>query len=203
MKTGLQFATYKEAVPFLNNVAFKTVVKKPFPLFKKNGIYLIISGIGKVNSAIAASFLISQYKTDRMINLGSAGSLTENYKIGDVLQINKSVEYDGRSNENSRHKFLTPDAIDGIPSASLVTSDSPVITSGERKRVSRFGSLVDMEGASFLQACRAFNSEAYIFKVVSDLPGDTELEVIIKNIKETRTILYAYMSENAGDILQL
>ncbi len=203
MKTGIQFATHKEAVPFLTNATFEPVAENPFPLYKKDGIYLIISGIGKVNSAIAASFLISQYKTGRMINLGSAGSLTDNYKIGDVLQINKSVEYDGRNNEKPRHKFLTPNALDGIPSASLVTSDSPVITLEERKRVSRFGSLVDMEGASFMQACRAFNSEAYLFKVISDIPGDTELKVIIKNIKETRTILYIYMKENAGDILQL
>jgi adenosylhomocysteine nucleosidase len=203
MKTGLQFATYKEAVPFLNNEAFAAIAEKPFPLYRKNNLYIIISGIGKVNSAIAASYAISEYKTERMINLGSAGSLVENYAVGDILHINKSLEYDSRSVKNPRHKYLIPDIIEGIPSASLVTGDSPVISLEERKRISEFGTLVDMEGASFLQACRAFNSESYLFKVVSDTPGNSDLNEIIQNIKKTREVLYRYIIENMKDFIQL
>ncbi len=203
MKTGLQFATYREAVPFLNNEAFVAVEEKPFPVYKRNSLYIIISGIGKVNSAIAASYALSQYKTGRMINLGSAGSLADNHAVGDVLQINKSVEYDSRNIENPRHRYLTPDILESIPSASLVTSDSPVISPDERKKVSEFGSLVDMEGAPFLQACRVFNAEAYLFKVVSDTPGNSDLNEIIENIRKTREVLYRYIVENLPNFVQL
>lgn len=203
MKTGLQFATFKEAVPFLNNGEFTAIEEKPFPIYRNNNLYIIISGIGKVNSAIAASYTISGYKIKRMINLGSAGSLVENYTVGDVFHIDKSIEYDQRKSENLKHKYLIPHIVDGIPSTSLVTSNSPVLSRKERKRMSKFGALVDMEGASFLQACRTFNSEAYLFKVVSDTPENNNLNEIIKNIKETRDNLYRYAVKNMRDFIQL
>jgi nucleoside phosphorylase len=203
MKTGLQFASYKEAVPFLNNISFDAVEKKPFPIYKKNRLYIIISGIGKVNSAIAASYIISGHKIERMINLGSAGSLVDKYAIGDIFHINKTIEHDSRIIENPRHKYLIPDIVDGISSTSLVTTDFPVITPEEREKLSDSGTLVDMEGTSFLQACRAFNSKAYLFKVVSDTPDNSDLHEIIKNIRETRDLLYRYMVEKMLDFIQL
>jgi nucleoside phosphorylase len=60
-----------------------------------------------------------------------------------------------------------------------------------------------MEGASFLKACRAFNSHAYLFKVVSDTPEDSDLHEIVKSIKKTRDILYRYMVKYMQDFIQL
>lgn len=47
-------------------------------------IYVIQSGIGKVNSAATTQFLIDMYHPDLIINSGCAGSLVSSLKIMDV-----------------------------------------------------------------------------------------------------------------------
>lgn len=52
--------------------------------YEDKNIYVIKSGIGKVNSAAITQFLIDEYHPDLIINSGCAGSLVSNLKILDV-----------------------------------------------------------------------------------------------------------------------
>lgn len=45
---------------------------------------LALSGIGKVNAAVATAWLIRQFAPDCVINTGSAGGLGKGLKVGDV-----------------------------------------------------------------------------------------------------------------------
>ncbi|SFE27922.1 5'-methylthioadenosine/S-adenosylhomocysteine nucleosidase [Alteribacillus iranensis] len=53
---------------------------------------LVKSGIGKVNAAISTALLLHQYKTDAVINTGSAGGLDPELEVGDVV-ISNEVRY--------------------------------------------------------------------------------------------------------------
>lgn len=46
---------------------------------------LALSGIGKVNAAVATAWLIRQFAPDCVINTGSAGGLGKGLKVGDVV----------------------------------------------------------------------------------------------------------------------
>ncbi len=58
-------------------------------------IILAVSGIGKIQSAIAASHLINNYNFDKIINIGIAGNIKGNiYQIGDVFLPEKIIQAD-------------------------------------------------------------------------------------------------------------
>lgn len=48
-------------------------------------IVLVLSGIGKVNAAVATAWVIHHFSPDCVINTGSAGGLASGLKVGDVV----------------------------------------------------------------------------------------------------------------------
>lgn len=63
-------------------------------IFENNKVVFMRSGIGKVNSAIAAHVLINEFHADIIINTGIAGSLRQNIKIGDIVISTDTQQYD-------------------------------------------------------------------------------------------------------------
>ncbi|WP_055072072.1 5'-methylthioadenosine/adenosylhomocysteine nucleosidase [Clostridium massiliamazoniense] len=54
----------------------------------------VVCGIGKVNAAICAQILISEYNVSKVINVGVAGGVDKNIFPGDVVIANNLVQYD-------------------------------------------------------------------------------------------------------------
>ncbi|MCP4129832.1 MAG: 5'-methylthioadenosine/S-adenosylhomocysteine nucleosidase [bacterium] len=209
-KTGILMATYLEAAPFVSGLSLTRIEEKPFPVYEGSGEYLILSGIGKANAAMAASYLIYKHNTRVVVNIGAAGSTgSAAYEVGDILHINRVVEYDRPQLIRKGERVLVPDLINDFinqpdscsPGASLATQDIPVLNEAFRKEVSKSAELVDMEGASFVQACRLFSAKAYLFKIVTDTPGHDKDADIIENIKLTRDKLYRFYAENVQEKL--
>jgi adenosylhomocysteine nucleosidase len=192
---GLVFATKIESKAFVKGFSLKSIEKTPFNILSDNKIFLIISGIGKANAAMAASYLINTYNTKIIFNIGAAGATTDAYKVGDIFHINKVVEYDRPRLLKKGVRILKPDLLAGFNFASLATQDRPVIDPGHREEVSKHADLVDMEGASVIQACRLFNAECYLFKVVTDTPEHHEIE-IVKNIYATAEKMFEFFNLN-------
>ena len=57
-------------------------------------VVLVRCGIGKVNAALCAQILISEYKVDKVINVGVAGGIGMEIYPGDVVIGNSLVQYD-------------------------------------------------------------------------------------------------------------
>ena len=70
-------------------VVFALREEAPNLFAKYKNIFCI--GVGKVNSAINTTILINNYKPDRVINLGTAGSITLQ---PDIYRINKLIQHD-------------------------------------------------------------------------------------------------------------
>ena len=51
--TAIVMATMFEAKPFIESIPLEQVEKNPFSLYKNNNTFLILSGIGKANAAMA------------------------------------------------------------------------------------------------------------------------------------------------------
>jgi len=190
--TGIVMATRLEAAPFIDSGNFILLEEKPLPIYRNESVYLILSGIGKASAAIAATYLITKYQTEVMYNIGAAGSTTEDLNLGDILHINSVIDYDRPTLIGSKPRYLKPDILADYKTAVLATQDIAVVSAVERDKVGKLASLVDMEGAGFVQACRTFKVKNYLFKIVTDTPAHTVDNQIIENIKNTRNLLYQF-----------
>jgi adenosylhomocysteine nucleosidase len=185
--TAVIMATMLEAKPFVSEMSFEPVSKKPFLVFKKKKLLLVICGIGKANAAMATAYCCTKYKPDTVFNIGAAGALTLSKKKGKMYQINKIIEHDRPNFKSSKPSVHNPSIMEGFKCAILSTSDKAAISIEERKKVSVYGGeLVDMEGASIVQACKRFQIPCYIFKYVSDTLEDIESNTIVDNIRQYR-----------------
>jgi adenosylhomocysteine nucleosidase len=191
---GLVFATLIEAKAFIKGLSLEQKEKAPFGILSDNRIFLIISGIGKANAAMAASYLVSKYNTEIIFNIGAAGATSTEIKTGDIFHINKVVEYDRPRLIKKGVRILKPDVLKGFKYATLATQDRPVIEPAHREEISAHADLVDMEGASVIQACRLFRAKCYLFKVVTDTPDHREID-IIKNVYATAGKMFEYFME--------
>ena len=190
--TGIVMATRLEAEPFISSGLFTQLEDKPLPVYSNGPVYLILSGIGKAGAAIAATYLVTKYKTETMYNIGAAGSTAENFSLGDILHIDAVIDYDRPAFTGSKPRYLKPDILDGYRTATLATRDSAAVSIEEREKAGKLAQLVDMEGAGFVQACRTFKAKNYLFKIVTDTPSHTEDRQIIDNIRDTRDTLYRF-----------
>ena len=190
--TGIVMATRLEAEPFIKSDMFICIEEKPLPVYQYETVYLILSGIGKAYAAIASTYLITKYKTEIMYNIGAAGSTTENFNLGDILHVDSVIDYDRPSLIGSKPRYLKPEILADYKAVTLATQDIAVVSAEEREKVRNFASLVDMEGAAFVQACRTFKVKNYLFKIVTDTPSHTSDNQIIENITNTRDLLFNF-----------
>lgn len=63
-------------------------------LYLNDEIVIAKSGVGKVEAAYTTSMLLSSFDIDLVINIGSAGGLKNNQKVGDVVVANELRYHD-------------------------------------------------------------------------------------------------------------
>jgi len=182
--TCLIAATLLEAEPFLNIFDMKELEKQPFNIYEGRNFLLGITGIGKANAAIGTAYCCTRYQPACILNAGAAGAVDENRIVGSVYQVEKTIEPD-RPHLMSNASFIqTPDILHGFSNAILATQDKPIIDVETFNELAAVTDLVDMEGASVLQAAKKFQKKCFLFKFVSDTPLHAGKGLIIENIKE-------------------
>jgi len=139
---------------------------KKWRVFRSETLTLIVSGIGKIRSAMAIEHLTTntdQYDIENsvIINFGVCGSVVRNdYDIGNLIIINKVVDH-------GTGKTYFPDILlkHTLLKAGIETFDIPV-TSNEQ--VSEL--LIDMEASGFFEAALSYFSpdRVYCTKIISD-----------------------------------
>lgn len=76
----------------------KIIKKNDFVVTKgtlgNNNIVLIKSGVGKVAASSTTQFIIDNYKPIYIVNIGIAGSLSPDIKVGDIIVADKLVQHD-------------------------------------------------------------------------------------------------------------
>lgn len=156
-------------------------------------IIAVICGIGKVNSAVCAQILISEYDVKSIINLGIAGGIGKDVVPGDVVIGNSLIQHDMDSTAFGDPVGQIPrlDTFDFKADANLVklakeacrsikehNSYVGVIVTGDQfvadldkiKWLSEeFNALAcEMEGASIAQTCYLNNIPFVVIRSISD-----------------------------------
>lgn len=186
-------AMAKEAVPLAGHL--ECVMEKAVwgrrvieGVLKGIPVAAIISGIGKVNAAAATQLALSLYAPKRILNLGVAGGLLPNMKVGEIYPVARAVEYDfdltevNGTSPGVLDEFASPYlelsvAPKDMPRAvTLVSGDHFTNDAAEHAFLTRFqAGLRDMEGAAIAHVCATAGVECRAWKCVSDVAGAPEM----------------------------
>ena len=176
--------------------------KTLYPIYKniEETHWLILSGIGRHNSAAATSYLYSisnASKWTSWINIGIAGSGKGDY--GNIYLVDKIF------NQNSNITYPATMPKSNLPKMSLLTTDIPITNYSSKE-------LIDMEGSAFFDIASKLTSKEFIciMKIISDGPENnikqlTKLRIIelLKlNLTKIAQVVsyYENLSENENKI---
>ena len=197
-------ALKEEAKIILNHYKMVIVPKKTlYPIYKnvEETHWLVLSGIGRHNSAAATSHLYTISAACRWtswINIGIAGSGKGDY--GNLYLVDKIF------NPNSKITYPATMPKSNLPKMSLLTSDIPITDYSSKE-------LIDMEGSAFYDIASKITSKEFIciIKIISDGPRDnvkqlTKLKIIQliqSNITKINKVVsyYQNLSKNENRII--
>lgn len=168
-------------------------------------IILAKSGVGKVAASTTTQFLIDKYKPDYLINIGIAGSVSDNLKAGDMIIAEKMVQHDfdvtafgcprgyidnGIEPDKPTIFYSDKKLVDSFKQEFKSRMNSPIVigtvATGDifvnqeklKKQIrDEFSALaVDMECAAIAQSARKNNIPLVVIKTISDSENDSVRE---------------------------
>ncbi len=209
MKIGIIGPTEIEIMPFINKIKNKEVNKHAMidfysGNFENISIVVVVSGVCKVNAAIAAQLLIDKYDVTHVILTGVAGALDESLQIGDVVIANEVAHHDVEKEfltayyPHIKDVFFKTDikmvqdvvAISKSLSSSnkcytgrVISGEAFIKDNNRHRLIETFEPLcVDMESAAVGHVCY-FNSIPFlIIRAISDLANESSTESFESNV---------------------
>ncbi|HNE83813.1 MAG TPA: hypothetical protein PLG25_08045, partial [bacterium] len=140
----------------------KNIEHTAFEVFENESVCLIVSGIGKIKSAAATTYLFTTGQLHTLWNIGICGSSDTSQPIGSIWRIHKITDVaSGRDFYPDGSIRMT------IGESALQTVDRPQ----ENKSLHpKDASLYDMEASGFFSAATRFLSldRIHVIKIVSD-----------------------------------
>lgn len=179
--------------------------------FNNKDCVLMISGIGKVNSALTTQYIIDNYKIDYLLNFGTTGAIDSNFNVGDIYICKKAIqfdfdlseidncekgymeEYDTKFFECKNDMLEKENAIGVLATGDIFSNNMETI-----KYLQGIGcNLKDMEGGAIFQVCKANNMPLLMIKAVSDVVGKgSMINQYLENVKVASKKLIDYLVDN-------
>ncbi len=178
----------------------------------KKQIVVCRSGVGEIYATIASVLLIEKYKPELVINLGCAGSLNEEVRVGDIViatfASNWRVDVPGweRKTESINCSYPCDEKAalivkklkcdQRIHIGPIVSADEFIYKKAQVKEIRKFfpESLCgEMEGAAIAATCYAFSTPVSIIRSISDetlIQGNfREFEFNLESVCEKAALL--------------
>lgn len=206
-----EIALLKQAMTHLQTQTFGATTVH-LGLIGKQNVALCLSGIGKVNAAISTTILIEHFACDCIINTGSAGALSPNMKIGDLVIGTEIAHHDvdvtafgyqhgqipqlpPRYHSHKTMLFSTEMAAGQLPELQkhkgLIVSGDQFISNDNMLATIRKNFpdalAVEMEAAAIAQTCHQLNRPFVIIRAISDT-GDSEAAISFEAFLETAAV---------------
>ena len=188
-------------------------------------VVLSLSGIGKINATYTTTTLLNQYPIELVINIGSAGGLQSNQKVGDLVVADIIKQHDLYFGEDTYERdnssyYVYPD-VDLIKKAQIVGSKLGIrmhvgeIVSGDQfithegadlKRINTYfkdAMCVEMESSAIGGVCNRRGVPFIVLRSLSDVPikGDNELEFdtyLVLASKNSAQFTYEFIKKIRG-----
>ena len=164
--------------------------------FEGKDVVLLKSGIGKVNAAVSTTLLLSQFKPEYVINIGSAGGFDPDLQVGDVVISDQVIHHDvdvtafgyvmgqvpSMPATYEADKKLVNQALQAMQTVTDVKAKVGLIGTGDSfmndpVRVDSVRALfpalvaVEMEAAAVAQVCFKFETPFVVVRSLSDIAG--------------------------------
>lgn len=163
---------------------------------------VIVGGVGKVNAAASAQIAIGTLGAEVVLNIGVAGGLDVKLKVGDVLRVARTVQYDfdlskingtpiGTLDERKTPFFDLP-TVGAWPDATVATGDRFMDNAEDVAWLKRtFGANVcEMELGAIAHVAFRAGVPLYSLKAISDVAGQgTQAGQFKVNLKKCLEIL--------------
>ena len=226
MKTiGIIFAMQEELIELKKYLHINNE-KKIYDLIfyeatlNNQNIILTESGIGKTNAARTTQILIDYYKPEAIFNIGVAGGIAKNLKVGDIIISTSLVQHDFDITAFNHPKGYIPNIGNTIPidnkllnttknilDTNNISYKEGVIASGDifctkesmaTKINTQFKALcVEMEGASIAQTAYLSKTPCLVIRSISDCPDNNNKvayeEFLETSSKKVAQIMYAIL----------
>lgn len=201
--------TQEESIPFRHFVG----------RMEGKDIVLAVCLTGKVNMALCAQYLLDHYPITHMVNIGTAGALSAQLKIGDVVVGRDCVQHDMDVSAFGYARGLVPDInvcrfiCDEPLNAQLrrlvfdefqvyfgtILTGDCVVGDGKRKEeLLRFfdGMVAEMEGAAMGQVCYVNHVPFTVIRAASDnaneeAEGDFSVNIALASAHASLVALHA------------
>lgn len=139
---------------------------RKFAQFERDGVLVVVSGIGCSNAKVAARAVIDHYRPALLVSVGLAGALIRSLKVGSVFTPNVVIDTaDGaeyRCTADGNH----------VSGGVLVSSGEIAGAEAKRELVKRFhGLVVDMEAAG---VARIAQQEQIAFRCVKAISDESD-----------------------------
>lgn len=170
--------------------------------FAAKEVVVAITGVGKVNSSMSLSELLSLYSFEIIVNIGLAGG-TSNYEIGDLIFITNAIQYDydlthfgykrGEVPKYVPYQPITKENYLNLKEGLLYTQDK--FQSGALDVSKPY--LVDMEGAALFMVAKRYNANLVSIKYISDhVESDSQAEQYKQSEKKSgKNIIYEFLEK--------
>jgi len=162
---------------------------------------VVVSGVGKSNAAAAAQCALGIGDGGCIVNLGVAGGMEPDMRIGDIYEVKDAVQYDfdlaqingteiGTLNER-KTPFIPCETTGRFPAKRLGTGDRFNDSEDDTALLRRMGvGLRDMEGAAIAHVCETAGVKFVSYKCVSDVHGAGSMPgQYLENLKRCLAIL--------------
>lgn len=176
-------ALQKEATPLISRFRLKKEMKIfEFRVYIGHDAVLVVSGVGKLRAAIAATFLLSgnycPAEEAVLCNVGFCGSKSNQYPPGTLCAAHKVTDADTRRDYYPDYPIS---ADMGIPAAGLLCVPQ-IIRSAEDPLLTPFpdAELIDMESSGIMEAGGRFlqTHQILLLKIVSDVLAGTPANML-------------------------
>ena len=182
----------------------------------KMQLIAILAGPGKIQCASAAQLLIDKYNLDYIIDVGAAGSLSNDVKIFDTICVERAYEYDVLNNDfnNIPRDLITKtdlhdnpkmkEVIEGISKepyniriGNIACGEMNVNNKRLRKKLyQKLGAIgANWETSAVLKVAELNNMKSLSFRVITDQAGEAMEENLMKNWEEALDILFQHIND--------
>ncbi len=173
--TAVIFATAREAAPFLTLAGQPPCEKGSRPAIlgrqDRSGVVTLISGMGPEAARAATLTAIEECGARRLVNAGICGALHSGsrWEPGAVFAVERARTIEDQASAPSRVIDCDRSGWAHLPVADLVTRARPLFDGALRTKLSRWGALVDMEGAAIAALAHDRGLPCTLIKGITDL----------------------------------
>lgn len=178
MKVLITFAVAAEFAPWRERHPFQACAVAPDrslgekslyeAVFSNCSVLVLLTRIGVHNAALAMRGVL-QSAPDVCISSGLAGALSPAHRVGDIVAARRVSSFGTNSYFSSDGSLLAKAADCGAKVVNaFITSEKLVVTGENKRAMSHFGDVVEMESYPVLQAARGLGVPAVAIRAISD-----------------------------------